>query len=138
VERSAFLPTSAEATERHTIPMAGGSLTLVLHLPAVSPAPCVVACHGLGASKDSDKYQLLGVELPSAGLALARFDFRGCGESSGVETDTTVASRIEDVRPCWRTLHDTLGSTAASGSLAPASAVSWRCGRASAGPVGRW
>jgi dipeptidyl aminopeptidase/acylaminoacyl peptidase len=57
----------------------------------------VLACHGLSASKDSHKYLLLGAELPAAGFALARFDFRGCGESSGVEEDTTVASRIEDV-----------------------------------------
>ena len=28
----------------------------------------------------------------AAGLALARFDFRGCGESSGVEPDTTIAT----------------------------------------------
>ncbi len=83
----------------------GGRLSLVLHPPSgrgrpsgsVS-APCVVACHGLGASKDSDKYLLLAEELPRAGLALARFDFRGCGESSGREDETTVASRIEDVQ----------------------------------------
>jgi uncharacterized protein len=69
-----------------------------VHVPD-SPAavPCVVACHGLGASKDSDKYLLLGEAMPAAGLALARFDFRGCGESGGVEEETTIASRIEDV-----------------------------------------
>jgi fermentation-respiration switch protein FrsA (DUF1100 family) len=98
VHKSApVVSTSAGATERHTVPVRDGALSLVLHLPAGTPAPCVVACHGLGASKDSDKYLLLGAELPPAGLALARFDFRGCGESSGVEEDTTIASRIEDV-----------------------------------------
>jgi dipeptidyl aminopeptidase/acylaminoacyl peptidase len=59
--------------------------------------PVVVACHGLSASKESEKYLLLGDALPAAGLALARFDFRGCGESSGREEDTTIATRIEDV-----------------------------------------
>jgi pimeloyl-ACP methyl ester carboxylesterase len=83
--------------QAHRLPLAGGALALVLHLPDRPAAPCVVACHGLGASKDSDKYVLLGEELPAAGLALARFDFRGCGESSGVEEETTIASRIEDV-----------------------------------------
>ena len=59
--------------------------------------PCVVACHGLRASKDSDKYLLLGDELTRAGVALARFDFRGSGESEGlVEAETTVASRVDD------------------------------------------
>ncbi len=75
----------------------GGHLAVVLHTPAgPGRVPCVLACHGLGASKESDKYLLLGDELPRAGLALARFDFRGCGESSGVETDTTIATRVED------------------------------------------
>ncbi len=83
--------------ERHRVPVAGGALALALHLPEGGVAPCVVACHGLRASKDSDKYLLLGDELTAAGLALARFDFRGCGESSGVEEETTIASRIEDV-----------------------------------------
>ena len=73
-------------------------LAVVLHLPdRAGRVPCVLACHGLHASKDSDKYVVLGDALPAAGLALARFDFRGCGESGGREDETTIASRIEDV-----------------------------------------
>lgn len=84
--------------ERHTIALPTAKLSLVLHLPDRSGrVPCVVACHGLHASKDSDKYVLLGEALPAVGLALARFDFRGCGESSGREDETTIATRIEDV-----------------------------------------
>ena len=84
--------------ERYAVAVPGGTVALAVHLPDdPSPAPVVVACHGLSASKESEKYLLLGEDLPRAGLALARFDFRGCGESSGVETDTTVATRIEDV-----------------------------------------
>src|SRR5215467_13628874 len=84
--------------DRHTVTLPGARLALVLHVPeGRRRVPCVVACHGLSASKDSDKYLLLGAEMPAAGLALARFDFRGCGESSGFETDATVASRIEDL-----------------------------------------
>jgi len=86
------------AAERHSVALAGGKLALAVHLPArAGRVPCVVACHGLRASKDSDKYLLLGAVLPAAGLALARFDFRGCGESSGAEEETTIATRIEDV-----------------------------------------
>ena len=86
------------AVERHLVALPAAKLALVLHLPeAPARVPCVVACHGLHASKDSDKYLLLGDTLPRAGLGLARFDFRGCGESSGREDETTVASRIEDV-----------------------------------------
>lgn len=76
-----------------------GVLALVLHVPGGrQPAPCIIACHGLRASKDSDKYLLLGQECTRAGFALARFDFRGSGESEGLtEAETTVASRVEDV-----------------------------------------
>jgi uncharacterized protein len=85
--------------ERHTVALPGGKLALVLHLPrGPGPSPCVVALHGLSAGKDSDKYLLLGEEFPRAGLALARFDFRGCGESSGHEDETTIATRLEDAR----------------------------------------
>ena len=84
--------------ERHRVPVPGGALALVLHLPPRARSACVVACHGLGASKDSDKYLLLGEALPAVGLALARFDFRGCGESSGIEEETTIASRVEDAQ----------------------------------------
>jgi uncharacterized protein len=84
--------------ERHTVALPAAKLALVLHLPdGAGRVPCVVACHGLHASKDSDKYLLLGEALPAVGLALARFDFRGCGESSGREDETTIATRIEDV-----------------------------------------
>ncbi len=69
----------------------------VLHLPARRPGPCVVACHGMGASKDSDKYLLLGRHFPAAGLAVARFDFRGSGESGGLHHDATIASRMADL-----------------------------------------
>lgn len=84
--------------EKHRVAVSGGALALALHLPDSSArVPGIVACHGLNASKDSDKYLLLGEALPAAGFALARFDFRGCGESSGIEEETTIASRMEDV-----------------------------------------
>lgn len=57
----------------------------------------MVACHGMGASKDGDKYLLLARELPGAGLGLLRFDFRGSGESGGLYRDATIETRIADV-----------------------------------------
>lgn len=78
--------------------MEGQKISLALHLPENTPAFCVVACHGLGASKGSDKYLLLGREFPRGGLALCRFDFRGCGESDGSYAEGTVAGRIRDLR----------------------------------------
>jgi dipeptidyl aminopeptidase/acylaminoacyl peptidase len=88
----------AVIVERHAVALRDGTVALVLHLPpGAGRAPCVVACHGLQSSKDSDKYRTLGEALPRAGLALARFDFRGTGESTGLaEEDTTVGTRVED------------------------------------------
>ncbi|HYR70752.1 MAG TPA: alpha/beta fold hydrolase [Candidatus Acidoferrum sp.] len=91
---------------RFTVAIGAGRVAGVLHLPddprpgperGQVPSPCVIACHGMGASKDSDKYLLLGRELPAAGLALARFDFRGSGESAGLQRDATIETRIEDL-----------------------------------------
>ncbi|MBI2544477.1 MAG: alpha/beta fold hydrolase [Candidatus Rokubacteria bacterium] len=81
----------------HRVSVGEQKLALILHLPPQLPAPCVIACHGLGASKDSLKYLFLGREFPKAGLALCRFDFRGCGESDGAYAESTVASRIADL-----------------------------------------
>jgi len=83
--------------ERFSVEVEEAEVVGVLHLPAAGPAACVVACHGMGACKDSDKYLLLGREFPEAGLALARFDFRGSGESGGLYRNATVASRISDL-----------------------------------------
>ena len=83
--------------EVHRVPVGDQKLALVLHLPLGTPAPGVVACHGVGASKDSEKYLLFGREFPLAGLALCRFDFRGSGESDGACAESTVASRIADL-----------------------------------------
>ena len=91
---------------RFTAAIGAARVAGVLHLPddfrpgpefGRVPSPCVIACHGMGASKDSDKYLLLGRELPAAGLALARFDFRGSGESAGLQRDATIETRIEDL-----------------------------------------
>jgi pimeloyl-ACP methyl ester carboxylesterase len=129
--------------ERHTVDVPGGHLRLVLHLPDVdAPVPCVVACHGLSASKDSDKYLLLGDVLPAAGHALARFDFRGCGESSGREDETTIATRIEDVEAVLKLLgrHPRLSGDVAllGSSLGGFVALHVASARADGTPVTTW
>ena len=88
---------SSGPSERFSVRVGGLAVAGVLHLPPSRPAPCVVACHGLGASKDSDKYLLLGRMMPEAGFALARFDFRGAGESGGSYRDATIATRAADL-----------------------------------------
>jgi uncharacterized protein len=92
--------------ERFSVEVDGVQVVGVLHLPASGRVACVVACHGMGACKDSDKYLLLGREFPEAGLALARFDFRGSGESGGLYRNATVASRIADLEAVLAHLKD--------------------------------
>jgi len=85
------------STHRFTLTLGAADVVGALHLPDELPSPCVIACHGMGASKDSDKYLALGRELPAAGLALARFDFRGSGESGGLYRDATIETRVADL-----------------------------------------
>jgi len=117
---------------RFTVAIGAARVAGVLHLPDNFPSPCVIACHGMGASKDSDKYLLLGRELPAAGLALARFDFRGSGESAGLQRDATIETRIEDLEAVRVISPGIRSSTAASGCWARASAATSPCGRRAA------
>ncbi len=86
--------------QRLRAPVGGLNLAAVLHLPEVGqrPWPCVVTAHGLLSSKDSDKYVQIAEEFSRAGMAVCRFDFRGCGESEGTLEETTVAQRAADLR----------------------------------------
>ena len=87
------------SASRFRVTVGAAEVVGVLHLPEDGRGPwaCVAACHGMGASKDSDKYLLLGRELPGAGLAIARFDFRGSGESGGRHEDATIETRMADL-----------------------------------------
>ena len=84
---------------RAAIPVDGITLSAVLHEPAGVPRwPAVVAAHGLLSGKASDKYLRLGAALPQHGIALCRFDFRGCGESGGALADATLSAWLRDLQ----------------------------------------
>jgi len=69
----------------------------VLHSPNEETSACVITCHGLYSSKDSEKYVDIGHKFSGEGLAVLRFDFRGCGESGGLFEDTSLTGRKEDL-----------------------------------------
>ncbi|MDH5420025.1 MAG: alpha/beta fold hydrolase [Candidatus Bathyarchaeota archaeon] len=69
----------------------------VFHSPREEASTCVITCHGLYSSKDSEKYVGVAHRFCREGLAVLRFDFRGCGESGGRFEETSLAGRMEDL-----------------------------------------
>lgn len=83
--------------ERASFSSREGEVIGVIHLPDIQKPPCVIASHGLFSNKDGEKYLALGGRFPGRGIALLRFDFRGCGESSGKTSESTVSERLKDL-----------------------------------------
>jgi alpha/beta superfamily hydrolase len=77
---------------------AEGNLRGIIHYPASAPLGCIITCHGLFSSKESDKFILLGERFAREKFVLLRFDFRGCGESDGDVQDTTITGRKKDLQ----------------------------------------
>ena len=46
---------------------------------------------------ESDKFTAIANAFTKAGIAIIRFDFSGCGKSSGNISDTTISRRIEEL-----------------------------------------
>ena len=84
-------------TQNISFPSEGLKISAVLHLPAKTKPPCIIASHGLLSSKESEKYIALGERVSREGMALLRYDFRGCGESEGTLEESTVTARISDL-----------------------------------------
>ena len=83
----------------------------VLHLPSRNNPPFVITCHGLFSSKQSDKFVAIAKRFTSEGIAVIRFDFGGCGESSGSISNTTVSGRLRELKKVvlFATNHPKLG-----------------------------
>lgn len=82
-----------------------------LHLPPHKDSPCIVSCHGLASSKDSEKWLTFTCIAEDAGYAAFRFNFRGCGWgdewSEGNAEDTTLSNRINDYKAALNFLEKT-------------------------------
>jgi dipeptidyl aminopeptidase/acylaminoacyl peptidase len=86
---------------RSAIPVDGLTLAAAVHLPRAAGAgrgPAVIAAHGLLSGKASEKYLRLAAACAPYGIALCRFDFRGCGESGGALGASTLSDRLRDLR----------------------------------------
>ena len=81
-----------------SIPTPDGPVPAVVHLPERTPAPVVVCCHGLLSYKDSSKFVAIGEQYSSAGMVVVRFDFSGCGESTTIQKESLLFSRMRDLQ----------------------------------------
>jgi len=76
----------------------GLKLRGVLHTPKVASWPLVILCHGFLSHKDSSKYRQLAQVFARESIATVRFDFRGCGESEGLLSESSISRRWRDLQ----------------------------------------
>jgi len=81
-------------------PSDGFELAGFWDLPAGGPPfPAVICCHGFGGNHIESRrlYARLAHDLSAAGIAVFRFDHRGCGDSGGDFFDFTPAGFLQDI-----------------------------------------
>jgi uncharacterized protein len=121
---------------RHRVVVGNDELAVVVATPTTeSPQRMVMMLHGgPGGQKDgpTDLYVDLAAHLGAAGIASVRFDFRGCGESTGGYRDMTIARQVEDLaavrsfveaayRPdAWGLIGESFGATVGLAGFDPA------------------
>jgi fermentation-respiration switch protein FrsA (DUF1100 family) len=73
-------------------------LQAVLVTPDADTWPLIILCHGFLSHKDSSKYRQLAQVFAQESMATVRFDFRGCGESEGLLSESSISRRWRDLR----------------------------------------
>jgi fermentation-respiration switch protein FrsA (DUF1100 family) len=76
----------------------GLKLQGVLTAPESDSWPLVILCHGFLSHKDSSKYKQLAQVFGQEAIATVRFDFRGCGESEGLLSESSISRRWRDLQ----------------------------------------
>jgi pimeloyl-ACP methyl ester carboxylesterase len=79
----------------------GQRLCGIAHRPKRSPKAAAILCHGMGSSKESEKFILLGRDLSARGVLALRFDFAGSGESEGKLEEVTYSGEAEDIAAAY-------------------------------------
>jgi pimeloyl-ACP methyl ester carboxylesterase len=77
----------------------GNMLRGTLHIPeAAGPVPLAILFHGFSATRAENRFMFveLSRRLESRGIASARFDFSGSGESDGDFRSMTISREIEE------------------------------------------
>ena len=73
-------------------------LQSVLTTPESDSWPLVILCHGFLSHKNSSKYKQLAQIFAQESIATVRFDFRGCGESEGLLSESSISRRWRDLQ----------------------------------------
>lgn len=75
-----------------------GVMHMPLNIPSKNKIPGVLMCHGLAGNKTGRFriYVSLARALSKLGIASLRVDFRGCGDSDGDFSDSTVSGFLQD------------------------------------------
>jgi uncharacterized protein len=102
--------------EKFSLPVGKRMIHGVLHLSA-AVSPVIICCHGLFSSKGSDKFLEIADAFTREGFSVVRFDFGGCGESTGDIADTTVSSRLQDLEAVRRHIQGECGLKGRHGIL---------------------
>jgi len=93
--------------ERESVILESGGEKIfgVLHRPSgKGPHPAVLVCHGLAGHK-TGKFRVyvdLATRLTDRGIAVFRFDYRGCGDSEGELLTATPDKHVEDAAVCLK------------------------------------
>ncbi len=84
----------------------GQAIAASLHVPATTPAPAVVMCHGYTGMRMEAHFLFVKAarELCAAGMNVLRFDFRGSGESEGAFEEMTIEGEIADALAAVETI----------------------------------
>jgi pimeloyl-ACP methyl ester carboxylesterase len=83
-------------TDRHRVRVTDDEHVVAVHHPAPTD-DWLVLCHGFVSDKEGS-YERRADRTVVEGYNAVRFDFRGCGESDGAFVETTLSSRIADLR----------------------------------------
>ncbi|MEV3998831.1 alpha/beta fold hydrolase [Streptomyces halstedii] len=80
------------------VPVPGGHCFVVLDEPDTAPTALVTCGHGLTGDRcgPADLLSHWAGDLARSGVAVARMDFRGSGDSSGIWADTTFDGMVSD------------------------------------------
>jgi pimeloyl-ACP methyl ester carboxylesterase len=90
--------------EAITFAVEGQSIAGVMHEPLGNQGEglCVVMLSGPGTTRSGphDLFVRMACRLAAHGIPCVRFDYRGRGESDGIDADLTVDTMFEDAKAC--------------------------------------